>query len=461
MNPPAIRLPRFSSNPPRRDNLIVKNFLPFQYHGNCSFQHPGHQAARRVRLTTQDYDSLPRWLKDFSTIGALDPFVAYSADRFRVVYNTFKLGLEDLNSGNPALMKAGAKRLAAMSTVLGAAGYLGSNAHLAPEQDKALRNRMPEWDRQGMVHITAPRPDGTFSYTNLNYNIPHSSAMEAMQAAIRGQSPEEAFSNFMTRIGNQAFGSNLLLAPLAEIVSGKNKYGLPITSENVPFYQQVFDKSKYFIDSTMTPLAVSEANKFARALNNKGEKVVTGSGDTYGIGEILKENFAGIRYKTVNIPQKLKIGVSSISRNLSEDNIAFASDKRRSLSPEETQAAYNKYEQRYKSTFERASQFVTDGKSLGMTDDEIADVMKSGNLPSSMILGAISGVYTPPALDNTNPVTALYEQVERVPENQRRSTVEQLAKDNPTYAKTLISRYREHLKNKALNIGAEIGRAHV
>ena len=191
-----------------------------------------------------------------------------------------------------------------------------------------------------------------------------------------------------------------------------------------------------------------------RGEKNKGEKVVTGSGDTYGIGEILKENFAGIRYKTVNIPQKLKIGVSSISRNLSEDNIAFASDKRRSLSPEETQAAYNKYEQRYKSTFERASQFVTDGKSLGMTDDEIADVMKSGNLPSSMILGAISGVYTPPALDNTNPVTALYEQVERVPENQRRSTVEQLAKDNPTYAKTLISRYREDLKNKALNIGA-------
>lgn len=412
------------------------------------------EAARRVRLTTQDYDSLPRFLKDFSSIGALDPFVAYSADRFRVVYNTFKLGIEDMASGNTALMKSGAKRVATMTSVLGAAGYLAANPHLSPEEEKALRNRMPEWDREGMVHIKEPDADGNFKYTNLNYNLPHSAAIEAMQAATRGKDPEEAFSNFMSSISKQAFGTNLLIAPVAEISAGKNRYGLPITSEGEPLYRQVFDKSKYFLDQTVMPLALSEINKFVRVLNNKGEKVTTSSGETYGIGELVAENFGGVRYKTINLAQRLKVGVSSISRNLSEDNISFSSQKKRSLSPEETTEAYNQYEKRYGNTYSKALEFVNDSKVLGIEENDIVGIMKAGNLPSSLILGAVSGIYTPPALDNVNPATALYEEVEKMPENQRLGKIEQLARDNPTYARSLVNRYRQDVRNETLGIDA-------
>lgn len=412
------------------------------------------EAARRVRLTTQDYDSLPRFLKDFSSIGALDPFVAYSADRFRVVYNTFKLGIEDMASGNTALMKSGAKRVASMTSVLGAASYLAANPHLSTEEEKALRNRMPEWDRDGMVHIKEPDADGNFKYTNLNYNFPHSAAIEAMQAATRGKDPEEAFSNFMSSISKQAFGTNLLIAPVAEISAGKNRYGIPITSENEPLYRQVFDKSKYFLDQTAMPLAVSEVNKFVNVLNNKGEKVTTSSGEIYGINELVAENFGGVRYKTINLAQRLKVGVSSISRNLSEDNISFASQKKRSLSPEETTQAYNQYEKRYGNTYSKALEFVNDSKVLGIEENDIVGIMKAGNLPSSLILGAVSGIYTPPALDNVNPATALYEQVEKVPENQRMGKLEQLAKDNPTYARSLVNRYRQDIRNETLGIDA-------
>jgi hypothetical protein len=409
-------------------------------------------AAQRVRQTTQDYDSLPRFLKDFSGIGILDPFVAYSADRFRVVFNTYKLALADLASDNPVLRTAGAKRLAAMTTVLGSAGYLASNTNLSPEEEKALRNRMPDWDKQGFVSISPLKDDGTFTYTNLNYNLPHSSAIEAMQAAMRGQSPEEAFTNFMTSLGNQAFGANLLLAPVSQLVTGKNRYGLPISSENASLYKQVLDKSNYFIDGSVTPLAVSEMNKLYRAYQNKGEKIVTPSGDTYGVDEILKENFAGIRNKTIRVGDRMRLNAAVIRRNLSDDLMAYSSQKRRALTDEDKQSAYAQFEDRYRNTYKRATDLVTDSRALGMDEDQIIEIMRNGGIPSSIMLGAVSGIYVPPVDEEKNPTRAIYEGIEKLSENQRAAAVEKAARENPTISRNLINRYRQDLRNKALNI---------
>lgn len=410
------------------------------------------KAAERVRLTTQDYNSLPRFVKDLSSIGFLDPFVSYSADRFRVVYNTFKLGLQDMASGNPELAKAGAKRIAAMTTVLGSAGYIASNTHLTPEQDKALRNRMPDWDKNGMVAISAPAQDGTFKYTNLNYNIPHSTAIEAMHAAMRGQNPEEAFTNFMSSIGNQAFGANLLIAPLAAVATGKNRYGLPISSENEPLYKQVMQRSGYFIDQTMMPLAVNEAKKFFDALDKNGEKIVTAGGGTYGVREILLKNFGGVREQTIHLGDRMRINAAEISRNLSDDQMAYASSKRRALTEQDAQDAYTAFESRYRNTFQRASQLIADGRAIGLEDNDLVALMRAGRIPSSVILGAVSGVYVPPATEDQNPVRTIYEQIEKLPENQRSAAVEKAARENPSFGRSLVNRYRNDLKSKALGI---------
>ena len=105
------------------------------------------KAAEKVRLTTQDYDSLPKFIRNFSSVGFLDPFVSYTADRFRVVFNTYKLGFQEMASSNPVIKKRGASRIASMSTILGGVGYVGSNPWMSNEEEKAVRNRMPSWDR--------------------------------------------------------------------------------------------------------------------------------------------------------------------------------------------------------------------------------------------------------------------------------------------------------------------------
>jgi hypothetical protein len=413
------------------------------------------EAAERTRMTTNYYDALPQSLRDLSSIGALDPFVAYTADRFRVVYNTYKLALKDLSSGNPVLQKAGARRLASMTTVLGAAGYLGANTHLTPEEDKALRNQMPEWDRNGFVKISTPTADGKFKYTNLNYNLPHSATIEAMSAALNGRGPEEAFTNFMSSIGQQAFGAPLLLAPISQVVTGRNRYGLPITSENAKLYQQVFDKSAYLLDATVIPLAVREAGKLYKTMKDSGQKITDSAGNVYGVEEVLKENFAGVREKTIDIGKRLQLSASNINRDLMNDRIAYRSQFKKSMTSQDTQNAYASFEERYRNTFARATQLVNDARALGVNDEDLITLLKKdkNQIPNSLLLGVISGIYIPPAVEDVNPTKAVYEEIQAsVPESKRTAAIEKAARENPTIAQSLVSRYRQDLRNKALKI---------
>jgi len=413
------------------------------------------RAADETKMVSSNYNALPKFIKDASSIGFLDPFVAYTADRFRVVYNTYRLGMQELASGNPALMKAGAKRLVSMSSVIGSASYLGANTHLTQEEEKALRNRMPDWDKNSLVAISKPSADGTFKYQNLNYLLPHAASIEAMQAAMRGQNPEEAFTNLMKSVSSQALGLNLLLEPLAEVTTGKNRYGLPISSENAPLYKQAFARSSLFLGETVTPLAVREMNKFFKVLESKDRKVTTSSGDVYGVGDLLKENFMGVREKTVNLRNRMRVGASILSRDHTSDSISYSSARKNALTEKDAQDAYRTFEERYKNTYRRASELVADGRALGMTDDDLVKLMKTdGGVPSSIVLAAISGVYTPPATEDTNPVRAIYERIEAIPESQRTAAVERAARENPTLARAITSRYRAELRAKALNISA-------
>jgi hypothetical protein len=132
--------------------------------------------------------------------------------------------------------------------------------------------------------------------------------------------------------------------------------------------------------------------------------------------------------------------------------MAYSSAKRRALTEQDAQDAYSTFEGRYNNTFQRASQLVADGKAIGLEDDALVELMRAGRIPSSVILGAVSGVYVPPATEEQNPVRTIYEQIEKMPENQRSAAVEKAARENPTFGRTLVNRYRNDLRSKALGI---------
>jgi hypothetical protein len=419
---------------------------------NESFDVLFEKAAERTRMTTSGYSNLPKAIRNLSGVGFLDPFVAYTADRFRVVYNTYKLALEDINSGNAVLRKAGAKRMAAMTTTLGAAGALGMNTHLSKEEESAVRNRMPEWDKDGFLYIDK-KNDGSYTYTNLNYNIPHTIVMEAAFAALNQQNPQDAMKKFISVASKQAFGQNLLLAPLTEVYTGKTARGIPISSENDPDYKQFADKSIYFLDSAFTPLVIKEINKGYRALKAEETGAKPTSPNAPKIEDILLSNLGGIRIQRVNPKEQMKFQAAGFSRDLVNDQIAFSSEKRRALDAAETAKAFDRFSGRYQSTYDKVAGVVNDARILGLSDDEIAKTLKDGRVPTTIALAAINGTYVAPEPDNENSPKMLYEKIQALPKGEQERALRQLITQKPDIGKSLVSRFRQDARNEALNIG--------
>jgi hypothetical protein len=409
------------------------------------------EAAQKVRLTTQDYDSLPRFIRNFSSVGFLDPFVSYTADRFRVVFNTYKLGLQEMASGNAVMRNRGASRIAAMSTLLGGVGYVGSNPWLSREEEEAVRNRMPSWDKDGLVTINK-NDDGTYSYINLNYTFPHSTAIEAASLAARQATPEEAFSALSKSLGKQLFGANLLLAPVSEVVSGKTKYGTPITSENAPIYKQFIDNSSYFLDNTLNPLVVRETNKFFKTLKSKDFKVETPGGQVYTMNDLLAENFGGIRKKTFNPYSRLKTDAFALSKAMSDDRISYASARKRALDEAEKQAAYKEYLPLHGTAFNKVKQIVNDSRTLGLTDEEIALTLKEGRIDSQTILGALTDTYLPPPVEKDRSAELLADEVMNLPASQRGSAISKIAREQPQIAASVANRVKSQMRDLALGV---------
>jgi hypothetical protein len=409
------------------------------------------QAAQKVRLTTQDYDSLPKFIRNFSSVGFLDPFVSYTADRFRVVFNTYKLGFQEMASSSPVIKKRGASRIASMSTILAGAGYAGSNPWMSNEEEQAVRNRMPSWDRDGLVTINK-NDDGTYSYTNLNYNIPHSTAIEAVALATRQATAEEAFSALSKSLGKQLFGANLLLAPISEVVSGKTKYGTPITSENAPIYKQFIDKSKYFLDNTLNPLVVRETNKFFKTLKSKDFKVETSGGQIYTMNDLISENFAGIRKKTFDPYSRLKTDAFGLSKTMSDDRISYASDRKRALDDAGKQEAYQQYVQLHRNVFDKVKKIVNDSRTLGLTDEEIALTLKEGRIDSQTILGAITDTYLLPPVEKDKSAELFADEVMNLPASRRGSAISRIARERPEIAKSVMNRVKSQMRDLELGV---------
>lgn len=411
------------------------------------------KAAEKVRLTTQDYDSLPKFIRNFSSVGFLDPFVSYTADRFRVVFNTYKLGSQEMASGNAVIRNRGASRIASMSTILGGVGYVGSNPWMSNEEEQAVRNRMPDWDRDSLVTISKD-DDGNYSYINLNYTFPHSTAIEAASLAARQATPEEAFSALSRSLGKQLFGANLLLAPVSEVVSGRTSYGTPITSENAPIYKQFIDKSSYFLDNTLNPLVVRETNKFFKTLKSKDFKVETSSGQIYTMNDLIAENFVGIRKKTFDPYSRLKTDAFSLSKTMSDDRISYASNRRRAIDDAGKQEAYQQYAQLHSTVFGKVKKIVDDSRTLGLTDEEIAITLKDGRIDSQTILGAITNTYLPPPVAKDGDVSAelLADEVMNLPASRRGSAISKIAREQPQIAASVSNRVKSQMRDLARGV---------
>ena len=157
------------------------------------------EAADRTRLV------LPMHSEQSQAIGALTrnplsvffaPFIRFKSEILRCMFNTYKLALRDIKSGNPVLAREGRKMLATASLVdIGVTAVvpqiLKALMGIGDDEDEAIRSAMPDYAKNSNFIYILNRETGALTTWDLTYftplSLPMDPAVLLFRAAVSGR----------------------------------------------------------------------------------------------------------------------------------------------------------------------------------------------------------------------------------------------------------------------------------
>jgi hypothetical protein len=165
------------------------------------------EAAQRTRDLMPNYSLVNKSIKGLSKYLVGD-YMAFPAEMIRVTKNIGKYALKDLNSGDAELMKAGAKRLAGMTSVavapMMAADYSANYYGITDDQKESLNNLDSPWNyNKDRIFLSGIDTDKnghkgvdqmSFGYID-PFSYVKSNALTAIELLASGMSDNEELSD--------------------------------------------------------------------------------------------------------------------------------------------------------------------------------------------------------------------------------------------------------------------------
>jgi hypothetical protein len=145
------------------------------------------KAAEIIRDTMPTYDLIPDAAKALRRL-PVGNFFAFSAERFRNTFHTYKRGIEEISSGNDVLAKRGFERLAAKTAIgLGGSTAVVESSKLlygiTEEQDKAYKDLLvPTWSKDGSIGYYR-NDKGELLFYDLAYTDPDAPVLELIRSS--------------------------------------------------------------------------------------------------------------------------------------------------------------------------------------------------------------------------------------------------------------------------------------
>ena len=422
---------------------------------------------RAIAVTKEVYpnsQNVPEVVKKFSTLGVLEPFVAFKYETFRTFYTTMRRAVTEFQeaqqTGNKRFITSATVRL---TSLIGTAYALyalneamNETKGVSGEQDKALRRRLPEWDRTGLLIVTDFDKDQV-AYANQSYLFPQSTPVAAIKAALEGKTPVDAASAFMAETaGSMVSDGGLFFKPLAELVSGYNEYGRKIfPSEGGKFVDvsgiesaqvrnnatvgQNFVIGAAHLMKNMSPGFMTEGMKWYKAAREE----VGPDGQIYQIGD-LANRLAGVRVQRIDLPLQFERQAGALFGRLNKVQTTFGEARnRKDATPASIEEAYQMFEQGRKIIFRDLVEYIRDGEVLLQPKDKILANLRESGISSEFLLGALNGVYIPGKKEKATSARDTFEALMALPEAKRDQTWAQLIATDPTTAKSLIPMMKE------------------
>tara|TARA_R110002020_G_scaffold343054_1_gene557414 strand:- start:1739 stop:5746 length:4008 start_codon:yes stop_codon:yes gene_type:complete len=425
-------------------------------------------AAFFTNDTYQNYNKLNKSLRQFSALGVVDPFISFTAELHRNLWNnvtsiikmsgpaklgggTFGKGLgfsDELlaNANRKAIQGEGTKRGVILAGItagfgMGVKAYNESNG-VDSEKMEALKNTViPDYDRSKDLIINM-NPDGrSGTYINAAYINPFSEFNRIFNALSSGKAPAAGMRDVASIMSDQFFGEgSFMFQSLGNALRNQDTYGRPISVKEDKFASTI-DRTKFFFKELLTPGVTRELDKWVEALNGTGD---------YTENQLLMR-LIGIRQTSFSIDDDTRYKIRP-----SNENMRIIKGRYNNLdenTPEDVrQSLYQKANQDRDASMDKLMTVYDSLKTLGLSDDEAIKTFKDSNVSNSDVIQISQNKTKPIDYVKATTLSDQYEMIEGSTFSETRRNILANTKGNIKVRKALLSKLRQEQTYSRRNI---------
>lgn len=301
-------------------------------------------ASQRTQAMMPTYSKINTRYKQLSKIGAIEPFGNFVYEQFRNTYNLGKTIGKEMQ--DPILRPIGAKRLASVGAlsagIYGVSQYTKQKNGITPDKEQAIRNILPEWDKNDILIWNSPLQDGKVSYVNTSYLFPITLTAQALSSGIRASengTVGDGAKEFATVFADQFLGEGAIgVVPLIEATinqkidfKGNRLRRIAEEGEN-----QLAKRSFYVYEKVFEP-------GFAKTVRNFYKANTDPSGDAGKIfsNETEMKRLMGYRENKLDIPKAVSYKLADLKNRWNSANTLYTTKGNRNkpeLQAQEQQA---------------------------------------------------------------------------------------------------------------------------
>jgi len=368
-------------------------------------------AGRAMRMTGMIYSEVPHILRKLSGYSVLPAFINFPYATARAAINGARLGAAEVKegreTGNNALLRKGARRLASLALVTAAASgggvshWVNKSNGITDKQEDAARRIGPSYIQNSAIMFGGPIENGRVSIVEQSYLLPNAMLTtpfsEGIKAAKDGgfwkgleRTAEVALEPFLGGSNENVMSLGPVAGTIEQIRGNKNEFGERIFNPEDPEKNKVI--SKYILNK-FAPGGWSKAQRMSKALS---DNPVGTSGQVYSMKEEALRTL-GRRSTTIDARVILPRRSADIYSRYTNAGKLYTETVRKnpSFTPEEKAAAYKKMTDAQAEVFSDLVQLYDDGKTFGLGDSEIRRGMDMAGVPNALINQVRATKYRP------------------------------------------------------------------
>lgn len=430
-------------------------------------------AARIVNDTFQNYDKVPELLKKLSQLGIANPFINFTAELMRNMYNQGRfaakmirdqkgfmreIGLSDMNLSDQAktgLRNLGLKRAGMLGVVVGGGGAMidvvTSNASKLPfgnykdlneNEKKAFNETIAKSWHKGKRMVILMNEDGkTGKYFDSEYLVPQTLLYSALRAGMdeKGMEllPKLLADNFLGEGG-------FLLQAAPALLSGKDQNGREISVEP-GMANRLVDNLQEFIKVAFEPGVVRELDRWNNAIKGQENALEM---------RALIGRLVGFRHEEFDLARDAARRMAPQTTALNDAKGLLGISRKYDIK-EEYDRKYLKLNQDREGVLEQLTNHYENLKILGFDDEQALKVLDETALSTNDKFETITGYYSPMPYDKPVTKTEQYEALGDTPSERLEAIKAMRGQVNPAEIKSLVEMHKRMVR-KAARGGVEL-----